>query len=274
MPQTAQQYYSSENNYGSYQYTDLKTIIDGMVQAGFYGNNYIKHTRRSQFVKEARAGIRELNREVKRTIAAMEITVGPKLYVPVPEDFVDWVRVSIILPNFRLKKIKENVNIPTALGYLQDSDYNILFDSDGEVLLADSSNHFNRPQEKFTIAQWDNDNKYGEFVFDEARGVFGFSTDLEDKEVIIEYVSDGLAKGDLKEEEIKVHKYLEDALVAYIYYNCIRWRRSTDVPYNEKIRAKNEYKALKHRAKLDRLQFNIADMNTPIEFKQNSTRDA
>lgn len=274
MSQTAEQYYSSENNYGSYQYVTLKDVIDEMVQATFYGNSYIKHTRRSQFIKEARNGIRELNREVKKTISAMEITVGPNLYVPVPEDFVDWIRVSVILPNFRLKKVKENNNIPTALGYLQDSDYNILFDSDGEVLLADSSNHFNHPQDKYTIACWDNDNKYGEFVFDRVRGIFGFSTDLEDKEVVIEYISDGLAKGDLKDEEIKIHKDLKDVLIAYIYYHCIKWRRHTDVPYNEKLRAKNEYKAMKHRAKLENLNFNIADIKTPIEFKQNSIRNA
>ena len=267
MAQTASQYYSSKDNYGKYAYFSLKEILDDMAIDTLDPDHVLYNTRRSQMIKHAKAGIRILNREIKKTILAAEITIGPNLYIPLPQDYIDWVRVSVVMDDFRLKPLRNNTEIPTALGYLQDNDYEILFDNDGEILLADASSHFNKAYKRYEFCESEKVGVYGEFVIDERRGVIGFDQGLEDKEIVIEYISDGLQLLNLKDEEITVHKMLRDCLESYIFYNCIKGRRSISSVL--KRAAKLEYKSNLHKAKLDRLDFDINALDGKIEYSPN-----
>lgn len=260
--QTHEEYYSSENNYGKYQYITMAEIINELLSDTIDPDNFLTNTRRSRLVQKTKEGIRVLNREIKKTILAAEITVGPKLYLPLPQDYMDWVRVSVIAPDFKLHPLNINYDIPTVLGYLQDSNYDLLFDVNGEILTADSSNIFNKPYSKYVFCPSGESYTNGEFIIDEERGVIGFSRDLEDKEIVIEYVSDGIQMNDLKEEEITIHKNIKEVLLKYVYMACILGKRT--VPQNEKYRAKQDYKAALHNAKLDNLHFNISELNTKI----------
>jgi len=260
--QTDEQYHSSESNYGKYQYIDMAEVINELLSDTIDPDHYLTNTRRSRLVQKTKEGIRVLNREIKKTILAIEITVSPKLYMPLPQDYMDWVRVSAVAPDFKLHSLKTNYDIPTALGYLQDSNYDLLFDANGETLTADSSNHFNKPYKKYIFCEPDKSYLNGEFVIDERRGVIGFSRGMEGKEIVMEYVSDGIQMGELKEEEITVHKNIKEVLLKYVYMACIIGKRT--VPQNEKYRSNQDYKAALHNAKLDNLHFNIADLNTKI----------
>lgn len=263
MAQTPFQYYSSESNFGKYQYVMLKEIIDDLELQAADPDDFLSNTKRSRLLLKARSGIRTLSREVKKTVKAMEITVSPTLYIALPQDYVDWVRISVVSENYRLKSLMVNDNIPTAAGYLQDTNYEILFDDNGQIVKADSSNLFNKPVKKY---EWEPPSQanYGEFVIDEIRGVIGFTSELEDKEVVVEYISDGLEADTLSDEEVYIHKSLREALVAYTYSECISTRR--DVPMNEKTRARNHYLKLLHRAKIDNLHFNVAYLDKKIEY--------
>lgn len=260
MAQTAEQYYSDKNNFGKYAYVSLVEIVNEILSDTIDPDHYLSNTRRSQIVAKAKTGIRLLNREVKKTILAAEITIGPDLYIPLPQDYIDWVRVSVVDDEFRLLPLKVNYNIPTALGYLQDSQYDLLFDSNGEILTADSSNHFNKTYKKFDFQLGVENN--GEFVIDERRGIIGFSSDLFDKEIVIEYVSDGVQMEDLKEEQITIHKNIKETLMKFVYMECISGRRN--VPANEKRRAKDEFNGYLHKSKLDNLHFNIAELDNKL----------
>lgn len=261
MIQTADTYYSSEDNYGKYQYCSLKDIINELLGDTIDPDHHLSNTKRSTLVMKAKNGIRVLSREIKKTVLAMEVTISPKLYIPLPQNYMDWVRVSVVQPDYRLKALKINYEMPTAVGYLQDHDYDLLFDSNGEILSADSSNLFNKPYKKqYSFCK--DGGQYGEFVIDERRGVIGFSSDLVDKEVVIEYISDGIDMANLKEEEITIHKNIKDALLKLVYKECIIGRRT--VPQNEKYRATQEYKAALHTAKKDNLHFNIAELADAI----------
>jgi hypothetical protein len=266
MAQSALEYYNSENNYGKYAYISLFDIINEILGDTIDPDNYLTNTRRSQIVAKAKNGIRLLNREVKKTILAVEITIGPDLYIPVPQDYIDWVRLSVVGPDFKLYPLRANYDIPTALGYLQDSEYELLFDVNGEILTADSSNHFNKTYRKYIFEGCETN--AGEFVIDERRGVIGFSSDLKDREIVIEYISDGIQMNDLKEEEITIHKNIKDALVKFVYMECISGRRN--VPANEKRRAKDEFNGYLHKAKMDNLHFNIAELNSKIQVDGHS----
>jgi hypothetical protein len=60
----------------------------------------------------------------------------------------------------------------------------------------------------------------GWFTIDERRGVFAFSSNLANKLIILEYISDGLAY----DEDTKIPKLAEEALYMYILYNIIAVR--------------------------------------------------
>lgn len=268
--QTPEQYYSSESNYGKYAYVTLAEVINEILSDAIDPDHYLTNTRRSQLVAKAKSGIRLLNREVKKTIHAVEITVSPSLYLPLPQDYIDWVRISVVDKYYRLMPLKVNYSIPTALGYLQDSEYNLLFDVNGEVITADSSNHFNKSYKKLDFVYGYNPS--GEFVIDERRGVIGFSPELVGEEVVIEYVSDGVQMSELKEEEITLHKNIKDALMKFVYMECIAGKRN--VSASEKRRSKDEFNGYLHKAKLDNLHFNIAELDTKIPLEVTSQADA
>lgn len=261
--QTEQEYYESESNWGGYAYTTLKEVIDEILLETIDTDNNLAGTRRSLLLARAKNGIQELSRSVKKTILAAEITVGPKLWMPLPQNYMDWVRVSVLDSDFKLHPLKSNNNIHTAVGYLQDNDYELLFDNNGSILMADSSNIYNKTYHKYNFCTGTGGNENGEFVIDDNRGTIGFSSNLEDKEIVIEYISDGLDMQVLSEQEISIHKSLKQVLMAYVYSEIIRKRRSPRL--QDKKDALDRYKALLHRAKLDNLSFNIVELNNQVE---------
>ena len=84
----------------------------------------------------------------------------------------------------------------------------------------------------------------GWFVIDDRRGQFGFSSDLKDKLIVLEYISDGNAY-DL---DVKIPKLAEEALYSHILYSIL----STSVGVQEYVvqRFKRERSAKLRNAKI------------------------
>lgn len=266
--QTPLEYYNDEASHGSYQYITLKHIIDNMLLKMTDDDHYLKNTKRSLLLQAAKRGIKKLNR-LSKDVFSIELTVGDDLCLTVPQDFVNWVRISVVDEHRKLQVLNVNRNINLAIGYLQDNNAQILFDNDGKILTADSNNAYAFPYQKYEFcddylggyAELDTSklSRYGEVTLDERRGKFVFSSNLRDKEVVIEYQSDGLHWEDLLEEEITIHKNIEEALLEWIYYDCIQYKRN--VPSNEKRRALDRYKTVLHQAKIIQMDFNIVEVS-------------
>lgn len=272
-PQNAEAYYSNEDNHGNYQYTSLKDIINYMEIKAQKEDSFLKHIKRSQFLVYAKEAIAEVTRSVANDILAIEITVPPSLFWTLPEDYVNWVRVSVVARDgntnsYRLEPLDVNYNINIATGYLQDHNYEILFDDEGRVLTADASNAYNHPYKKYTIPgcagqpllDTSKFSKNGEFAIDRRRGKILFSSDLSDKEVVIEYVSDGL-----NEDEITVHKYLKRTIQDWIYYACLEDLRN--VPANRIDMALKRYKTSLHQAKMALSDFDLLRISRAMRTK-------
>lgn len=251
MAQTPKEYYSDPSNFGRYSFKTLKEIIDKLLFETIETGNYLSNTPRSRLLLKAKDGIRVLNKEIKRNILSIEITVGPKLYFPLPQDFIDWRSVYSVDDSFKLIKLNNNNNIQTGVGQLQDHNYEPLFDHNEEVLEANSSNAYNKPYEKDCPS-----NGIGEFKIDLEKGVIVFSKDLENKEIVLRYVSNGLQNERLKGTEILIHENLGDALCAYVFFQCIWFKR--DIGMSTKKAAKDAYQSLLHKCKLDNLDFEIS----------------
>ena len=97
--------------------------------------------------------------------------------------------------------------------------------------------------------------KHGEFVINEREGVIYFGSNMAEKDIVLEYVSDGMEWERLQETEITFHKYLLSALEDLTYYKCIERRRN--VPANEKFRQKNQMLASAHQAKIKLANFDL-----------------
>jgi hypothetical protein len=274
--QLPQDYYEGEELHGKYQYVSLKTIIDNMLLEAEDDDSYIKNVKRSRILNYAKQAIRTVTRQAANDVLAVEVTVPDYLSWVLPQDYVHYVRISVVIRDevtgsLRLYPLDVNQNMNIAIGYLQDHNADILFDDQGKILTADSSNGYSKPYKKYSFCdsyQPTKDtsklSKHGEFTIDERRGTILFSSDLSDREVVIEYVSDGL-QAELSEEEITVHKYLRDTIENWIYFSCIERKRN--VPANEKQRALARYKTTLHQAKLARADFNLLQISRVLRSR-------
>lgn len=275
-PQIPQDYYENQELHGGYQYTSLKTIVDNMLLEAEDDDSYIKNVKRSRIVNYAKQAIRTVTRQAANEVFAIEVTVPTSLSWVLPQDYVNYVRISVVITDkitgsYRLQPLDINRNINIATGYLQDSNFELIFDNDGNILTADSSNGYAKPYKIYNFSedyQPTTDasklSKYGEFTIDEKRGTILFSSDLSEKEIVIEYVSDGL-QAELLEEEIRIHKDLRETVENWIYYSCIERKRN--VPANEKQRALLRYKTTLHQAKNARADFNLLQISRVLRSR-------
>jgi len=267
MKQTDLEYYNDESSHGNYQYVSLREIIDAMEMEALNNDSFIKHVARHNLIRHAKTAIREMNANAAGDILAFEITVPTSLVVTLPPDYVNYVRVSYVKQDemnggYHLVPLDINYNINTAIGYLQDHDANLLYDEDGYVLTSDASNAYSKPYKKYPFTTLCSPNrqssditkfsKNGEFTIDQRRGKILFGSEFSDRDVVVEYISDGLMCDDSR---IKVHKFLKQAVEDWIYYASIE--RNRNVPMNEKIRSINRYKASMHEAKKKMMDFKI-----------------
>lgn len=276
--QTPNDYYSDEDNFGLYQYVTLSEVVNALMLETQDDDSYLKGTKRAKILYHAKQGLRKLSLDVANDVLAFEITVPDSLVWALPQDYVNYVRISVVGRNpitgsFELHPLDINYKMHVAIGYLQDNNAEILFDNDGYILQADSSNAIAHPYKRYSICPVDNlgnnptkdtskYSKYGEFSIDERRGIIVFSSDMADKEVVIEYVSDGL-QAELSGGEVYLHKHLKEALEDFVYYECIS--RKKNVPNAEKYRANNKYKSSRHKAVLARSDFDLMRISKAVD---------
>lgn len=261
MAQTYKTYYEDEALWGKYQYFTMAEMITRIQRETTDQDSYLANIRRSKIVDVTKDGIRILAQEIKKFLKAVEITCPPSQYFPLPQDYVDWKRVSLVDENFRLNTLYQNNNIPTARGFLQDSNYDLIFNSpDESISEADASNMFNKPHVKENLKPTD-DLIPGEFKIYEERGIIAFSPELIGQEYVMEYVSDGLDALNLDDATVWIHKMVMTPLRDYIYSECLWTRRG--VPQSAKYGYRNRYLKSLHDARVASLDLDTYKLLTP-----------
>jgi len=241
------------NNYGSYEYISLIDIINNFMVAYVGMDKLIPRCKRSDVIFHAKRGLQEFSYDTLKSIKSQELKIPPSLSVAIPQDYVNYVRVSHI-DQSGVKRIIYPVNnltiSPTELP-VQDAD---------GVPTQNSFGQNNQAEQSITEERWnkenqnnltgnldiDNTNVYdwawwklnfgqryglepqysqsnGWFQINERLGTFSFSSDLAGKIIVLEYVSDGLAY----DMDSKVPKMAEDALYAHINYSILSTRANT-----------------------------------------------
>lgn len=244
-----QEYYENQDKWGEARYVSLANIIDNIMILA-EDDSYFKTTPKHVFEIYGKLAIKEMNIDILSKKKAISITVPPYLTFPFPRFMTDWYRISVINECDRLTVLNVS-NQPTTLDYLQDNEAELLYDCEGNILEGDS---FNKEVGDCRIQIdcidicspcHDAGNYANSYVKENLDGgYFEFSPDLEDKEVVIEFITAGLE--DSLACNIKVHHNMERAVEYYMKYNSLQGKRN--VPMNEILFHEKEKKKYMKRA--------------------------
>jgi hypothetical protein len=250
-----------DENWGNYQYVLLKDIINNFYMMYVGDDKIINDCKRYEVIFHAKRGLQELNYDVAKEVKAIELELPTNLQLPVPRDYVNYVRISWVDEDGNFRPIIKNNNSGIVKSYLQDNNYNILFDNNGQALEGTSTTELKSKNPKSNNLNDDGSsylygsrfgldgktaNQNGTFVINKNLGVMRFSSDLAGKTIVIEYLSDGLS--DLSEDEIKVNKLAEKFLYQFIKHEIL----TNKFGVQEYIvqRAKVEYRAIRNNTKI------------------------
>ena len=241
-----------EENYGGYQYITLNDAIDNFM-VGYVGDGKIIQTaKKSDVLFFAKRTLQEFSYDTLKSIHSQELTIPASLNIMLPQDYVNYVNVSWIdtygvkrpiFPTNNLTTIpyntpvQDNKGVPTQDNFgeniegtsitkerFDSMNTNILnndFDLDDWAYFSNAygyNGNWNMGQFYGADPQYSNVNGY--FTIDEREGKMSFSSDLADKLIVLEYVSDGLAY----DKDTKVPKLAEEALYASILHYIVSTR--------------------------------------------------
>ena len=248
------------NNYGGYEYTKLNDIINNFM-VGYVGEDkLIPNVKRTDVIFHAKRGLQEFSFDTLKSIKSQELSVPPSLSVTIPQDYVNYVKVSwvdgagikhTIYPT-QLTSSPSNAPIQDSLGNIIQDNFSENIDGTSVTNERWESNNpnnitglglFNSSGPEAFMNDWWGESAWGFsgypgqryggdpvnmqnngwFNVDYARGMFNFSSDLTGKLIILEYISDGLAY-DL---DTKVPKMAEDAMYAHLNHAILSTRANT-----------------------------------------------
>lgn len=266
------EYYSDEEKHGNYQFVSLEEIVNNFTQNYLGDDTLLGYIPRSKVIYQAKQGIKEFTFGALSNVKVVELELGDNLDIIKPYDYVDYVRISWVNKvTGKIMPMSVNRHTPLGIAHLQDNEAEILFDGNGDILIGttaieainDILPHNNNDSDNVSCgfggygafawgsryridAIWNLDtakNFNGTFSISEKR--IHFSSESEERIILLEYVSDG---NDLVEKDMKVHKFAEDALYAYIHYRLsVNSIRPQDY---EKRRLKKEYDTLYRNARV------------------------
>ena len=232
---TSQQQYQNSGNLGSYQYISIEDIINNFIVAYVGENKIFSKVRRTDVAFHAQRGLAELSYDTLKSRKSQEIEVPPSLKMMLPQDYVNYVKISWhdSQGNERILYPALNTSNPTAI--LQDGNYDYNLDSNGALQFASESDTWTafKSVTPNSTGNLDADTDYyadlfsarfgltpektqvnGNFYIDYSLGFIHFSSNLNGETVTLKYISDSLGVDD----DQVVHKFAEEALYKHIAY--------------------------------------------------------
>ena len=238
-------------NWGSYQYVSLYDIVNNYMLMYSGNHSMVNNEERYKILFHAKRGIQELNYDAFKEIKVLQLQVSDSLRFVLPPDYVNWVRISLYRDGI-IRPLTENIQVNSAAEYLQDNNYRMLFDVDGNVLQAENSNldidritgtqrsiYLNKASQFYGLEGYNYEGnwffdcgigaRYGlntetananpTFKIDKRSGVINFDSSMSGESCILEYVSDGMEAGD--DSSVQVNKLFEDYIYSYITYEML-----------------------------------------------------
>ena len=243
-----------EDNYGGYEYIILNDAIDNFM-VGYVGDGkLIQNAKKSDVLFFAKRSLQEFSYDTLKSVHSQELNIPPSLSLPLPQDYVNYVRVSwidqlgvkrIIYPANNLtispfeNPIQDTQGIPTQDNFGENIEGTSITEARWKAANDDLLNgrfinnidgfiefqnmfgfdgNFNVGRQYGLDPQLSQVN--GWFNMNEREGKISFSSNLAGKLIVLEYISDGLGH----DADTKVPKLAEDALYASILYSIVSTR--------------------------------------------------
>ncbi len=264
-----------ENNFGGYEYTRLNDVIDNFLIAYVGAGKLIPSVKRTDVIFHARRGLQEFSYDTLKSVKSSELTVPSTLSLTIPQDYVNYVKLSWVDELGVLHPIypTNNLNQSPYYTFSQDDTGNPIQDSNdaNTEVTSQIDPTWNKTNPRYISGGFNNDlnnanvldrnytdgalgqryglepqtsQKNGWFKIDERKGTFSFTSNLANKLILLQYISDGNAY-DL---DARIPKMAEEALYAHITYSIL----STSVGVQEYVvqRFKKERSAKLRNAKI------------------------
>jgi len=268
-----------DNNYGSYEYISVNDIVNNYLVAYVGEDKLVPNVKRTDVIFHAKRGLQEFSYDTLKSIKSQELQIPASLSLVIPQDYVNYVRLSWI-DGLGVKRIiypANNLTIAPYEALSQDSVGMPLQDANSNNIEVPPTTieRWNAANDKLITGNWEINSAYnttawldgypllwqqqlgqryglnpettqnnGWFLIDERRGTFNFSSSLARQLVTIEYISDGLST-DL---DTKVPKMAEDAMYAHINHAVLGSR--INIPEYIVQRYKRERSAKLRNAKI------------------------
>ena len=243
-----------EDNYGSYEYIKLSDAIDNFM-VGYVGDGKLIQTaKKSDVLFFAKRSLQEFSYDTLKSVHSQELNIPASLSVILPQDYVNYVRVSfidqlgvkrIIYPANNLTispyetPIQDQVGVPTQDNFGENIEGTSLTEerwkrANDNLLNGQFANNIDQAvdfQNAYGFeGSWNWGRQYGLdpqlaqsngwFNMNEREGKMSFSSNLVGKLIVLEYISDGLGY----DKDTKVPKLAEDALYASILHSIVSTR--------------------------------------------------
>ena len=275
-----------ESNYGGYAYTTLEDVITNFM-IGYVGvGKLIPSVKTTDVMFFAKRGLQEFSYDTLRSIKSQELTVGHNLSVVLPQDYVNYVNVSwvdsqgikhIIYPTTLTSNPYENPSQDNQGIPIQDNnsenidttsiteerwaknDLKKINDAQSNLtgmLLSDGLGYpgmygDNYLGQKYGL-QPETSQINGWFTINNRTGKMSFSSDLSDKIIILEYISDGLGY----DADMKIPKLAEEALYAHISHAIIASRINQPEYLVQRLRREKSAKLRNAKIRLSNIKLN------------------
>lgn len=252
---------TTEQNYGGYSYITVKDLVNNFMVAYVGQDKIIPRVDRSDVIFHTKRGLQEFSYDTLKSINSQELTVPDNLSLPLPQDYVNYVRMSwidrmgvqhIIYPANNLtdapyeSPTQDNLGIPTQDNFGENTEGTSLTEERWKTANTNLlSQNFNNALFNEGAAWWGYDWGYGGFWYynygelygmdpqyaqyngwfnmNEREGKVSFSSNLKGQLIILEYISDGLAY-DL---DSRIPKLAEEAMYQHLLYSILSTRTST-----------------------------------------------
>lgn len=243
-----------EDNYDSYSYIKLRDIINNFQVAYVGTGKLIPSCKRTDIIFHAKRGLQEFSYDTLNSIKSQELNIPSSLSVVIPQDYVNYVKMSWI-DHLGVKRpiypannltinpfstpLQDNLGTPTQDNFGENLEGTSITEErwakandnlingreiiDNASIAFDAYGRFNGIDGALG-QQYGLDPQYsqvnGWFGINHREGKFSFSSNLANKLIVLEYISDGLAY----DEDTKVPKMAEEALYAHISHAIIASR--------------------------------------------------
>lgn len=246
-----------EENYGGYAYVKVSDLVTNFLVAYVGAGKLIEKVKRTDIIFHVKRALQEFSYDTLQSVHSQEATIPDNLSIPLPQDYVNYVKMSWI-DAIGVK----HIIYPTTL---TSNPYSLLPQDWQSVPIQDNFED-NLESSSITEERWAKANdrlltgnidasgvnsgvypgpfyaygyegfwgqrygldpettqKNGWFTMNYREGKVSFSSNLRDQLIIFEYISDGLAY----DIDSQVPKLAEDAVYAYVNHAVLASKKNT-----------------------------------------------